>query len=127
MQNHNENDAEFNVNSRGNEDRTDKAINKNSPKTVEDSFFQKMLEESREGEKSKQNPSFKQISIKKEEEFSDKDKNTPIYIVVILVLSMICGLLVGMYFDQKQQNHNLISKINEQSQQIYDYKFGTLP
>lgn len=89
--------------------------------------IRKVVESNVETEELEENTSLKQIKIKKQKEVPDKANNTPIYIVAIFVLSMLCGVLVGMYFQQKEKNKELNSKINEQSQIIYDYKFGTLP
>lgn len=114
MQNHDGNNAKF-------DEQNDK-IN-----TINPTDIRKMIESNVQTEELDENISLKQIKIKKQEEVPDKANNTPIYIVAILVLSMLCGVLVGMYFHQKEENKELNSKINEQSQIIYDYKFGTLP
>jgi len=62
-----------------------------------------------------------------EKKDSDKRNSAPIYVAFILILSIICGILGGMVFSEKNKNQKLISKVNEQSKQIYEYKFGTLP
>lgn len=125
MQNHDKN-AEFNEYIRENNEQKD-IINTSNPIKEEKINFSKEIEENIEAKKSEGNTSIKQFTIQKQEEPTDKEKNTPIYIVAILVLSMLCGVLGAMYFQQKEENKELNSKIDEQSQIIYDYKFGTLP
>lgn len=67
------------------------------------------------------------ISIKEPQKQHQEKNPTAIFVIALLFLSMALGMVGSMLFAEKKTNAELVSKIKEQSQQIYDYKYGTLP